>query len=139
LLVREKEGVQVYYQANAAAPVFEEMKGLVLKTVGAGQLLRAALQPLRAEIVVAYLFGSLARGGQGRESDADVLIVSDTLSVGQVVGALRSVEARIGREVNPMVYRRAEFKSKLSRKQAFVTRVMSEPKVLLAGDARELG
>ena len=139
LLVRQKEGVQVYYQANAEGVVFEEMKGLVLKTMGVGDVLRAALAPLHDEILAAWLFGSLARGQPAETSDVDVLIISDTLTLQRVVIALRGAEQRVGREINPVVYRRAEFKSKLSRKQAFVTRVMSEPKLLLAGDAREFG
>jgi len=139
IVAREMEGVHVFYRANAASPVFEEMKGLVLKTVGIAEVLRAALVPLGPEIVAAYLFGSVARGAQEAVSDVDVLVVSDTLTLGRVVAALRGVEGRIGREINPVVYRLAEFKGKLSGKSAFVTRVMKEPKVLLAGDERVLG
>jgi uncharacterized protein len=39
ILRRTVRGNQVYFQANAACPVFEEIKSLVTKTVGAADVL----------------------------------------------------------------------------------------------------
>jgi hypothetical protein len=56
-----------------------------------------------------------------------------------VVEALNAAGARLQRDVNPVVMTKASFTAKLAERDRFVTRVMREPKILLLGDARELG
>ena len=50
LVTVTRVGKQKHYQANATAPVFEELRGLVLKTSGLVDVLRDALAPLAAQI-----------------------------------------------------------------------------------------
>ena len=45
LLTVKRQGNQKHYQANSDAPVFAELRGLVLKTMGLTDVLRAALAP----------------------------------------------------------------------------------------------
>lgn len=45
LLTVRKQGNQKHFQANAAAPVFAELRGLVLKTTGLAHVLRTARAP----------------------------------------------------------------------------------------------
>jgi hypothetical protein len=45
LVTVRRIGNQKHYQANHAAPIFEELRGIVLKTFGVAAVLRAALQP----------------------------------------------------------------------------------------------
>jgi hypothetical protein len=59
-----------HYQANASAPIFEELRGLVLKTSGLVDVLRAALAPLAAEIDQAFVYGSVAKGKDTAKSDS---------------------------------------------------------------------
>ena len=65
LLVRSTRGNQVLYQANRSCPVFAELAGLFRKTSGVADVLRSALAPLSAQIVLALVFGSVARGEGG--------------------------------------------------------------------------
>src|SRR5450759_3164722 len=46
LLNVSKHGNQKHYQANASAPVFAELRALVLKTMGLADVLKVALAPL---------------------------------------------------------------------------------------------
>src|ERR1700735_4218955 len=62
LVTVSRVGNQKHYQANASAPIFEELRGLVLKTSGLVDVLRAALAPLAAQIDAALGFGSCAKG-----------------------------------------------------------------------------
>ncbi|HUO08102.1 MAG TPA: nucleotidyltransferase domain-containing protein [Phycisphaerae bacterium] len=139
ILTRLRKGIHVLYQANASSPVFEELKSLALKTVGAAEILRAALQPFAEQIRAAFLYGSMARGEQHAESDVDLLVISDTLTLQKIVAALRHAERKMGREINPMLYHPDEFRKKIREKHHFLTRVMSQPRLLLVGDDRELG
>ena len=45
LVTVTRVGKQKHYQANAASPLYEELRALVLKTFGLADVLRAALAP----------------------------------------------------------------------------------------------
>jgi len=53
LVTVKRVGKQKHYQANAAAPVYEELRGLVLKTSGLADVLKKALVPLAGQISAA--------------------------------------------------------------------------------------
>jgi hypothetical protein len=57
---RQTVGTQTFYSANRESPVFREIKGLVTKTVGVHDVLAEALGPLRDEINLAFVYGSVA-------------------------------------------------------------------------------
>lgn len=136
ILRRARRGNQVHFQANPECPVFAELKGLVSKTTGLVDVLRAALAPLADRIELAMVYGSLAKGSERQQSDVDVLIIgSATLS--EVVSALAPAQRQLRREVNPTVYPRAEVLSKLASGHHFLTTVLAEPKVLLVGSDDE--
>lgn len=69
LVTRSKDGNRVVYQANVNHPVFRELRGLVLKTCGLPEKLRVLLLPFGAEISLAVVFGSIAKGTSHRRSD----------------------------------------------------------------------
>jgi len=137
VLLREQRGRQVFYSANRQSPVYEELRGLVLKTAGLADLLRKALMPLREQIRCAFIFGSFARGEHGRESDVDLLVIGET-TIAELAKALGPVQGRLGREVNPTVYRPGEWARKLAEGHHFVTEVVAGPKIFLLGDEDEL-
>jgi predicted nucleotidyltransferase len=137
IIQRIVRGHQVYYQANPGCPVFTELKNLVVKTVGVGAALQAALVPLGDRIHVAFIYGSIARSEEHRDSDVDVLVVGD-VTFAEVVSSLNEVQKTIGREINPTVYPPEEFRSKLAAGHHFLNTVLSGPMLFLIGDKREL-
>jgi predicted nucleotidyltransferase len=137
LLLREVRGKQVFFQANVKNPIYEELRGILLKTVGAAGVIRAALLPLAGRIRVAFVYGSAARGRIRRTSDIDVMVVGK-VTFEEACNALYPVQATLGREVNPVVYQEREFRSKLKARHHFLTEVMGGPRVFLIGDANEL-
>ena len=138
LLTISKLGNQKHYQANASAPVFAELRGLVLKTVGLADVLRAALAPLEGQIDMAFVYGSIARQQDTAGSDADVMIVSSTLGYGEVFGALEGATVSLGRKVNPTLYTPADWAKRIAQDSAFVTRVLQQPKIWLTGNEENL-
>lgn len=88
LVLVSKQGNQKHYQANAAAPVFAELRGLVLKTMGLVDVLKIALAPLLPQIELAFVYGSVAKQQDTAHSDIDVMIVSPDLGYADVFGAL---------------------------------------------------
>lgn len=132
-----REGQQKYFQTNRSSPIYPELRGLVLKTAGASEVLREALHPLAHRIFVAFLFGSVAQGRETAASDVDLFVVGD-LGLREIVEAVSPVQNQLGREVNPTVYPPAEFRDKVTGGHHFLKAVLQGPKIFLIGDPREL-
>ncbi len=138
LITARRQGNQKHYQANLVSPVYNELRGLVLKTFGLADIVRAALAPLIPQIRAAFIFGSIAKGQDTAGSDVDLLVVSDSLTYAEVFSALEQASQDLGRTVNPTVYSQREFTRRVNDGKAFVTRVMRQPKIWLIGDEHGL-
>jgi predicted nucleotidyltransferase len=131
-------GKQKHYQANAGSPVFEELRGLVLKTVGLVEVLRTALKPLAPEIRAAFVYGSIAEGQDTAASDIDLMLISETLTHAELFTAVEQASAQLGRKVAPTIYSSGELSRRVKLENAFVTRVLGRPKLWLIGTERDL-
>jgi predicted nucleotidyltransferase len=137
IIKRSVQGRQVHYQANSHCPVFQELRSMVLKTAGIGEVLKAALAPLAERITAAFIFGSVARLDENRESDVDVMVVGE-VTFAEAVAAFHQAQLLVGREINPAVYPAAEFRAKLSADNHFLKSILKEGKLFLVGDKRAL-
>jgi predicted nucleotidyltransferase len=138
LVTVRRLGTQKHYQANPESPLFAELSGIARKTVGLAEPLRDALAPLAARIVAAFVFGSIAKRKDTAASDIDLMIVSDELTYADAYAALDSVGRRLGRTVNPTVYTRREFARRRRDANAFLTRVLAQPKLWIVGSEEDL-
>lgn len=129
---------QKRFGANHAAPLFEELRGIVEKTIGVADVLKTALAPLAPSVLFAVLYGSVAKETDRATSDLDVLIVADDLALERVFVALQPAEERLGRRVSPTVYTPEEFRRRRSARHPFVTKVMSGKHVVLLGNEDDL-
>jgi predicted nucleotidyltransferase len=131
-------GNQKRYRANRGSPIFEELRGLIVKTVGLVGPLADALSPLASKIRTAFVFGSVAKSEDTSESDLDLMIIGDDLAYAEVYTALQDVEARLGRSIHPNVMSAGDWHRKLVKRSAFVTRVNSQPKLFVLGSKDDL-
>jgi predicted nucleotidyltransferase len=138
LVIVTRVGHQKHYQANHASVLFQELQGIVVKTVGLAEPLRRALAPLAKEITAAFVYGSIAKGADRSDSDIDLMVVSDTLTYGEVFGALETTSAALGRKINPTVYSATELAKRVRSRNAFMTRVLAQPKVWVMGTEHDL-
>jgi len=68
-LVRaSRNGNRVYFQAQTESPIYPELRSLLVKTVGIVDVVKETLQPYRAKIRVAAIYGSIAAGTERTES-----------------------------------------------------------------------
>ena len=116
LIAARRIGHQKHYQANAASPLYSELRNIVLKTVGLAEPLRDALKPLSKAIRAAFVYGSVAKATDQSASDIDLMIISDSLTYGDVFGALERVTRTLGRKVNPRCTPPPSFQSAPGRK-----------------------
>ena len=134
---RTVRGRQVYFQANPESPIYAELRGLVVKTSGVADALRAALAPLAGRIHVAFIYGSVAKSQERRASDVDVMVIGE-VSFAETSEALAGAQKSIGREVNPSVYAPGDFRAKFAAKHHFLRSMLKGEKIFLIGDDREL-
>lgn len=139
LLAVTREGNQKYYAARRDSPVFAELHGLVVKTVGVVEPLKAALQPLSGRIESAFVYGSIATGMERAESDLDLLIVSEDITYPEAYEALQEVEGVIARTINPTVMTPREWSKKQRGSDSFAKRIAAQPKLFIIGDESALG
>lgn len=126
-------GNQKHYRANQASPIFEELRGLIVKTVGLKAPLQAALAPFASRVKAAFVYGSLAKGTDTAKSDVDLMIIGERLDYPEIYTALQAAEAVLNRPVNPTIYNGKEFKKRKRAKNAFLERVLAQPKLWVIG------
>jgi predicted nucleotidyltransferase len=131
-------GRQRHYQANSKCPIFDELRGITIKTFGLTDVVREALMPLRAAIRVALIFGSVAKSTDTSASDIDMLVVSDELTYVQLHETLSHAEMMVGRKLSPTLYSLKEFNRRLSEGNHFLARVLQQEQLPLIGDIHEL-
>jgi predicted nucleotidyltransferase len=133
LVVVTRVGNQKHYQANRQAPIFDELRGIVVKTFGVADHLRSALAPIAKRIRAAFIYGSIAKGTDTASSDVDLMILSDDVSFSDVIKALTTAEQQIGRSVSPTIFGVDEWRAKLGEEGGFLQRVLVQPKLFLIG------
>lgn len=130
-------GNRKHYQANPHSPIFAELCGIVQKTVGLAEPLRAALTPFRKKITAAFVYGSVAKRSDTAHSDIDLMVISDTLEYADLYAALEQAATALGRTINPTIYTPSELAKRIKQKNAFVERVLTQPQIWLIGNEHE--
>jgi len=139
LLTSKPIGNQTHYQAHPGCPVYEEIISLVRKTFGITDVIHTALIPRLDQIELAFIYGSIAKGTDTAESDIDLLIVSDDLAYADLMAILLEAEQTLGRTINPGIYTRQQFKDKRQTGNAFITKIMQQPRLWIKGDDNDIG
>ena len=138
LVTATRVGRQKHYRANDRSPVFEELRSLALKTFALTDVLRAALAPVSPGIRLAFVYGSIAKGQDTAASDIDLMIIADSMTYADLFAAIEEASERLGRKVAPTIYSSKELSERKKQDNAFVTRVLAQPKLWLIGDDRDL-
>ena len=135
IVLRNRDGNRVYFAANEKHPLYPDIRSLVLKTSGLADVVKHALRV--KGINAAFVFGSVARGAEGPNSDLDLMVIGD-IGLRKLSSALAGTAERIGREINPHVMTREEFTKRLVGKEHFIASVMAAPKIWIIGSDDEL-
>ena len=136
ILTSEQRGRQKYYTANRKHPIFQDLRNIIFKTYGVIGKIRDALEPVKAQINIAFVYGSFARGEEVSGSDLDLFVVGN-IQLDDLVSALSNVEQAIRREINPTLFSAREFKNKWSRNNHFLESVAKTEKDYVIGSEDE--
>ena len=138
ILVLRRQGNQRHYQANPDCPIYNELRGIVRKTIGIVDVLYEALAPLADRIQWGFVFGSVASGRDSAGSDIDLMLIGD-LSFAEAVTVLHPAQETLSREVNPKVFRVGEWQRLLAENDAFIREVSRKPRLDIVGNWNEPG
>ena len=133
LFVSERRGVQKYFCLNRHYALYEELRRIVLKTVGAVGQLRNSLKQIPG-VQEAYLYGSFARNQQDAASDIDVLLIGEPESE-VVEEAVRKLERQLHREINYTLLDQKEFKARRASKDAFLEDIWRHKRISLVASS----
>jgi predicted nucleotidyltransferase len=134
----ERIGNQKHYRANRHSPIFEELHGLVLKTVALKVSLKTALEPYAETIKSAFIYGSVAKGTDTARSDIDLMVIGDRLDYSGLYTALQNTEDRVRRKINPMFLSATEWRRRSSEDGSFARKLRSQPKLFVIGSGKHL-
>lgn len=123
LIKARKDGNRIYYKANTENPIYADLVSIVEKTVGVVSLLKEKLNDDKIEC--AFVFGSMASNKEKATSDIDLIVVGD-LGMRALTKLLSGLQEKLGREINPHIYTKDEFKKRIKSKDHFVTSVLKE-------------
>ena len=126
-------GRQKHYQANPDCPVFEEVSGIVRKTLALAEPIRRALEPLAGRIRLALVYGSVVEGADTAGSDVDLLVVADGVMLEELYAALSPVETGLARRISPALYTPQEFNERRAAGNPFLTNVLAGEHIVLIG------
>jgi predicted nucleotidyltransferase len=118
------------YQADDRSPLFAALRQLFLAADALLQDLRALARNLQAEEV--HVFGSMARGTAGPDSDIDILVVGD-LSTIEAQAAFKPVARKYKREVSVLVVDRDTLRKQATEGTPFWQDVLAHPVITLKG------
>jgi predicted nucleotidyltransferase len=134
----ERVGNQKHYRANRHSPIFEELQGLVLKTVALKEPLKKALEPFADKIKTAFIYGSVAKGTDTAQSDIDAMVIGDDLYYSDIYTSFQHTEDRLLRKINPTFLSTEEWRRRSSRDGSFVKKLAGSPKMFILGSEHDL-
>jgi len=134
IIEEEKRGNQKLYTINRSSPIHEELRKIILKTVGIGDVLRERLSKL--DIKYALIYGSFAAGEEVEESDIDLLIIGN-LDEENVIKVIRQLESELTREISYILWSRKEFEKRVKERNHLILDIVEKPIIMIIGDEDE--
>ena len=137
LVTSERVGNLRRFRANPSSPVYPELVSLTRKVLGAEPVLREALAVLTPNLKAAWIYGSYAKESETAQSDLDVMLVGNRLTLSRVLEVLTPAEGELGRKINPTLYTTSEFSKRRAEPDSFVNRVLAQPVLVLMGNLHD--
>lgn len=136
LFKSRKAGNLVYYSLNTEHPLFQELRGIVSKTVGVEGSLRAALSTI-AGVRIAFIYGSFAAGKERGTSDIDLMIIGNPNMI-HLNREITQLEERLRRDINPTIYSPEQYREKKRARSGFIMDLLENPRIMLIGKEDDL-
>jgi predicted nucleotidyltransferase len=117
ILKSAKRGNLRFYCLNPAYPLFNELSGIISKTLGIEAEIKKELKSLKG-LRFAFIFGSYVKKDFGPDSDLDLFIIG-SIDEDELIRKIKKAENRINREINYHVAGEREFLQSLKEKSFY--------------------
>lgn len=131
-------GNRKHYRANEAAPVFEDLRGLIEKTVGLAEPIKKSFEPYTDSIKSAFVYGSVAKGTDTADSDIDLIVIGDDLNYADLYTAAQRVGNKLRRTVHSLFLTPADWNRKTANKGSVFGKISQSPKIFIIGSEKDL-
>lgn len=138
LLIVKAIGNQKHYLANHDSPLFAEVHSIVLKTFGLADVVRNALAPIRSQIDIAFIYGSIAKQEENAAGDIDLMVIADDLTTADLYDLLETAQGQLGRTIHPTFYSPSDWAKKLKAGNNFLAQITKQSKIFVVGSEDEL-
>jgi len=119
------------YSLNKRYPLFQELKKIIFKTEGVEGSLKEVIGRFKG-ISLALLYGSYAKNRERKTSDIDLIIVGK-LPRNKFTREIRTLELKLGREINFTIYTQEEFEMERRKEGGFLNLIVKGRVVILKG------
>lgn len=137
ILISEKVANSRFFKLNKNYALYDELKSIFFKTIGAQGQLKNAL--IRIEnIKIAFIFGSFAKKNEDSLSDIDLMVIGGP-NEDLLIQETSRIEKNISREINYRIFSPEDFRKALKFGEVFIEEILKNPKIFLIGNENELG
>ncbi len=136
LVEKWRRGNRLYYKIVADHPFYDPLLVLIAHEAGLGGLIVKHKRKL-GNIKYAFIAKALPKGRVPSEDDVDLVLVGD-INVEVLKQYVRKAEKEHDHEINYMVLSETEFNALKSRKDAFISKILTIPRIMLLGDEEEM-
>lgn len=131
ILTSARNGNSKDYMEDKSCPIAPELRSIVLKTEGAGMVIKRRLKEM-GSIKEAFIYGSYASGEADAASDLDLMIIGD-INLKKLATEINQIEKELNRPINYVTYSEKEWNEKAAVNDPFWENVTRAPKLMLIG------
>jgi predicted nucleotidyltransferase len=131
LLTSTRKGNLRLYTADHKSPIHEELKRIILKTTGLGDVLRTEFAKM-GRVETAFIYGSYARGEETAGSDIDLLIIGN-IDPAKATPIFERLEKQLSREINYTIFTPQEFRERKAKRDPFITEILKQKRIPMVG------
>lgn len=131
LIASERSGNRRYYRA-VRTERFEELRSLMARDLGVGEVVARHLSAVRDSIEWAFIFGSVASGRDRIDSDIDLFVVGEVKD-DDLAEPIAEAQRELGREIDFVSYRPGMFRKKRDEHNHFIESVLAQPRLDVMG------
>lgn len=136
ILTGEQTSHAKVYRIDLSCPIIPELRSIILKTAGVGNVIRSHLSEIGA-VKAAFIYGSYASGEADSLSDLDLIVIGE-VALPEFASVILKLEKELNRPINYLLYSEDEWKAKISSGEPFILNVLQFPKIMLIGDENAL-
>lgn len=133
-----RSGNQKHYQVDRDATIYEELRGIVVKTFGVAEAIGAALQEVLPQAEAVFIHGDAVAGTVHASSGIELLAVAPKKAHAELKKALPQLTGLLGREVRPAFHTADEFGQLWRGGDETLRAVLEQPKMFIKGTEASL-